>query len=356
MKSQPRFFSLRKEQKRRYGITAPCWKFFLPVLILLAAGCAGPKPVMPPLASISGIKGYFRTGRIIRVDTGKVLSFDALINELGARDLIFIGERHDNPEQHLLEIRIRQALAARYGPLNTAMEFFQEQAQPALNRYISGASTEAEFLKAVNWKKEWGFAYRFYRPLMLSLREHGIPVFGINAPHAIVRKIARTGLKSLTPPERDRLAKDIDLGDKRHRAYLRDIYKIHAHRDLKHFDTFYEAQCVWEDTMAENIARVLKKDRKKMVVFTGSGHIINKFGIPGRTLRRVPVRMATVILYPLTGRAVIQKGSADYVWLTGNCSSMPFMRLHRPGRKMAHPAKRKASSRKKDENAVDIRR
>jgi len=297
---------------------------YLPVAFftafLIMGGCAVTKQQMPPLASVEGIPGHFRTGRIIHLETGKVLSFDHFIDQLGSKDLIFIGEKHDNPEHHLIEVQILQALTDRYGDLCVAMEFFQEPQQPVLDRYMEGTSTETVFLKDVDWRKTWSFDYCFYRPLILMLRKKRNRIHAVNAPNDIVKKVARSGLDSLKPEERNQLAKEIDLDNEKHRAYLREVYKQHAGRGLKKFDYFYQAQCVWEETMAENIAECLKKNEQKVVVFAGNGHIINRYGIPERTLKRVRVNTATIVLYPLTGRETIKKKIADYVWLTGDCS------------------------------------
>jgi hypothetical protein len=68
--------------------------------------------------------------------------------------------------------------------------------------------------------------------------------------------------------------------------------------------------------MAENIAEYLKENKETIVAFTGNGHIINKFGIPDRALGRIPVDMATIVLYPLAGQLTVTKETADYIWLT----------------------------------------
>ena len=306
---------------------------YLPVAFFMSflamGGCVLIKPLMPPLASVEGVQGHFRIGRIIHLNTGKAVSFDRFIDQLGSKDLIFIGEKHDNPEHHLIQVQILQAMLARYGDLSVAMEFFQEHQQPVLDRYMEGTSTETLFLKDVDWRKAWSFDYYFYRPLIFMLREKGHRIHAINAPNDIVKKVARLGLGSLEPGERNQLAKDIDLDNEKHRAYLSDVYKQHTHPDLKNFDYFYQAQCVWEDTMAENIAGYLKKNAQRVVVFTGNGHIVNRYGIPDRTLKRIPVTMATIVLYPLTGRTTIKKETADYVWLTGDCSRRRFMGPHK---------------------------
>jgi len=273
---------------------------------------------MPPLASIEGMQGHFRIGRIIHSKTGKAISFDQLIDQVGTRRLIFIGEVHNNPEHHLIQVQILQALMSRYAPLTVAMEFFNKTQQPVLDQYMDGSTTETGFLKDVGWVKNWAYAYHFYRPLLLMTKEKGRRILAINAPNTIVKKVARSGLNSLDPSERNQLASHINLEDESHRKYLRKIFEKHTHQDLKRFDFFYQAQCVWEDTMAENIATYLSNNKEKLVVFAGNGHIINKYGIPNRTLSRIKIPMTTILLQPLTGPLNIERKMADYVWLTGN--------------------------------------
>ena len=301
--------------------------FLLPVLIIFLSlqGCAGMKIDTPGMATILGVSGHFRIGQIVDLNTGATLSFEQLIDQIASKDLIFIGEVHNNPEHHLIHVQIIQALMDRCGPVTIAMESFQKTKQESLDRYLQGKLTEEEFLKEVNWSEEWGYEYHFYRPLILLARQNMSRILAINAPHDIVRKVAREGLKSLNVVEKGKLAKEIDLNDKAHYTFLRKIYEQHSHTELKKFDYFYEAQCVWEDTMAHNLSEYLKENRRKLIAFTGNGHIINKFGIPDRTMRRFPVSMVTIIPYPLKEHVEITKEIADYVWLTTHYPGMPMM-------------------------------
>ncbi len=286
------------------------------LICLCVIGCAGMRHPQPQTGAIEGVAEHFRPGQIVDVASGKAISFEELIEQISSKDLIFVGEAHDNADHHLIQVQILQAVAARSPSLAVAMEFFQKHQQPAVDRYIQGDSTEKEFLEAVDWKKTWGYDYRFYRPLMQLARERKYRVLAINAPNEVVRKVARTGLQSLDASERDRLPKEIDLTQEKHRAFLNDIYKEHSPRDLKEFEFFYEAQCVWDETMAESLAEHLKSGKGRLVAFTGNGHIVNKFGIPDRTVRRVPVPMVTVMPYPLNGKETVDRVSADYVWFT----------------------------------------
>ena len=221
-------------------------------------GCAGMKPEAPVVASIPGVSGQFKVGQIVELQTGRVVSFDQLIEQIATKDLTFVGEEHHNTEHHLIQVQILQALMDCCGPLNIAMEFFQRPAQPSLDRYLRGELSEGEFLDEVKWNEVWGFPYHFYRPLMLLAKEHGVDVLAINAPPEIVKKVGRKGLKSLDEPERNEIAKEIDLSNDAYRTYVRPAYEQHPHRELKKFEYFYEAQCVRDDTMAESLAEYLK--------------------------------------------------------------------------------------------------
>jgi uncharacterized iron-regulated protein len=270
------------------------------------------------VARIPHVGEIFHRGQIIDLASGKDVSFDRLMGRASSRDVIFVGEIHDDPAHHLIEIQILQGLFARDPSLTMAMEFFQQNQQAILDGYTMGDMTEEEFLKKIDWKKTWGYPYFYYRPLMLLAKQHRLKVLALNAPAEIVRKVAREGLGALDAEQRAQLPGDIDLSNEAERAYLRETYLKHERFDLQSFQFFYEAQCVWEETMARNIADYIKDHRRqKVIVLSGIGHIIWKFGIPDRTERRIPVSPVTIVCYPLPETSTLEKGMADYLWLTG---------------------------------------
>ena len=104
----------------------------------------------------------------------------------------------------------------------------------------------------------------------------------------------------------------IDTSNAAHKAYLKEVFNHHHFKARVEFEYFYLAQCVWEDTMAESIARHLSD--KQMVVLAGNGHILKKFGIPDRAYRRTNVPFRTLYLVPVGGEAELSY--ADYIWIT----------------------------------------
>ena len=78
------------------------------------------------------------------------------------------------------------------------------------------------------------------------------------------------------------------------------------------FDDFYAAQSVWEDAMAEAIARNLNGDM--MVVLAGNGHIQYNYGIPDRAFRRTDAPFRTIFLAEVGSEVALDV--ADFIWVT----------------------------------------
>lgn len=285
-------------------------------LIVAPLGCSTGRPVRMLTTQVQGLERVFLPGQIIALPEGRVVTFDEMVKALRSRRLVFVGEAHDNSEHHLLQVQILQALVSRESMMDTAMEFFQENQQEAIERYFDGETDEQQFLEESRWSETWGFPYRFYRPLIQATKDWNRKLFAINAPRKIIRRVAREGLESLKPEDRKQLAKDIDLTNEKHLAFMLSIYRMHAHGDLKSFDFFYQAQCAWEDTMAANIAKYLKDGGRKLIVFAGNGHILNRYGIPNRVSKRLPVSQAIVSPFVLGSQKELKKDAADYIWFT----------------------------------------
>ena len=284
----------------------------------LLLGCAGMKRIPEPVvARIPGATEAFHRNQIVDLASGKAVPFDEFMEDASTRDILFVGEIHDNPEHHLLQVQILQALLTLFPSSAMAMEFFQQDQQGILDRYTLEDMTEEAFLEEIDWKRTWGFPYHFYRPLLLAAKQQRIRVVALNPPRGIVRKVAREGLSALNEEERKQIPRDMDLSNESHKAYVREAYESHEQVDLKNFEFFYQAQCIWEETMARNISEFLKMQNQKVIVFSGNGHIVRKFGIPDRVQRRLPVSVVTIMPFSLRKTVTLERDTADFLWLTG---------------------------------------
>lgn len=259
---------------------------------LLASGCAAPimlgNPEQPYPAATAPVLGEIR-----HLPTGVQVSAEQMAAIATDARLIYVGETHDNPASHRIELQLLQALAERY-PQQAAlgMEMFTPEQQPVLDDWVAGRLSEKEFLKQSRWYQVWNFDYDFYRPLLQLAREKRIPVIGLNASKTLVRAV---GSDSLTPEQQQSLPQ-MDLSDPYQRALSEAIFAGHA-AGPNGTAGFIRVQTLWDETMADNIARYLASEtgaNRHMLVVAGGNHIRHGFGIPRRVFRRLPLSYVLV--------------------------------------------------------------
>src|SRR6516165_5219974 len=61
--------------------------------------------------------------------------FESMVADLARADVVFLGEQHDDPNTHRLELAVLEGLTHRRVPLVVALEMFERDAQPALDQY-----------------------------------------------------------------------------------------------------------------------------------------------------------------------------------------------------------------------------
>jgi len=189
------------------------------------------------------------------------------------------------------------------------MEMFQRPSQQALDDYISGVIDERTFLKRSEYFKRWDMDYNLYKPILDYARSRKVPVVALNLPREIVDKVGKTGLDSLTAEEKRSIPKDLDLSDEAYKTRLKEVFEAHSNSPDKTFEYFYQAQILWDETMAESVDLFLSKNPGyRMLVFTGSGHLQYGQGIPRRVYRRNRLDYAIVL-----NDAELEKGIADFV-------------------------------------------
>ena len=68
--------------------------------------------------------------------------FEVMLADLARADAVFVGEQHDDPNTHRLELAIVEGLTRRGVPVVVAMEMFERDVQAIVERYAAGAITE----------------------------------------------------------------------------------------------------------------------------------------------------------------------------------------------------------------------
>ncbi len=261
--------------------------------------------------------------RIVDAVSGKDVRWRDFPGRLATYDVVFVGEQHDDPETHRVELALLQALQERLGNrLTLAMEMFERDNQSGLSDYLAGRISSDEFSKVV---RLWKNYLTDYRPLIEFAREKAVPVIASNAPQSLVRRVSREGLSALgnlTPEEKGWVARYINapVGDEYERRFQEVMNQGHGSNgpamDPTMVRRFYEAQCVRDDTMAESVVLALR-DRKTILHINGSFHSDAGLGTAARVHWRKPLgtRIGIVKVVPTRTPPTMDnlKGEADYV-------------------------------------------
>ncbi len=253
---------------------------------------------------------------VLRVRDGTVMAFDKVIGDAKKSEVVFVGEVHDFPEHHQLELKVIKTLHETDTPLVIGLEMFRADSQKALDSWVNGSLTLDRFLPVYydNWRQDW----TLYRKIFLYAREHRIPLIGLNIPDAIAETVAQKGFTALTANEKKQLPPEISCDvDPTYMDFIKKAYAGHLRTVDRKFLNFCEAQMVWDKSMAWHLVRYLEKHPgKKMVVLAGVGHAWKR-GIPQQVSRFS--KFATTVILPVVPGQVepdlVTVQDTDYVVL-----------------------------------------
>lgn len=254
-------------------------RLLIVALICMSAACApivAPSSVSEPYPPATDPV----VGDIQHLPTGTILSLEKMIAGISGDRLIYIGETHDNPASHRLQVNVIQALHAKGDhPTAVGMEMFNPSQQAVLDAWVSGQLTEKEFIQQSNWYETWRIDYAYYRELLNTLRELKIPIVALN----ISKQDKMAAMSGDTT-----LPTDIDPY---YRQTMLAYFEGHS-RGSTNPDSFIQIQSLWDDTMAQSIVTFLQHPdhiNDQIVVIAGGNHIRHGYGIPRRVFQLLPL-------------------------------------------------------------------
>lgn len=256
----------------------------------------------------------FEEGTIFSARLGAPVSIGELMQDLESCRITYVGEKHTNIAHHKIQLQIIQSVYRNNPNMVVGMEMFDHTYQEVLDSWSAGELDEETFLRKVHWYANWRYDYALYRDILNFIKKNQIRVVALNIPSDITKKIRVGGVENLRIEEKEHLPENIDLSYAGHRDYVQKVFEDHQHHfkgNVK-FEDFYAAQAVWEDIMAERIAKNLADST--MVVLAGNGHIQFKYGIPDRAYKQTGVSFRTIYLEPIGSE--IKRDIADYIWVT----------------------------------------
>lgn len=295
----------------------------LALLLVAGAGCA-------KLTEIEWESPVSRehplVGRIWDVGGGAFVNERTLSGRLAASRFVLLGERHDNPDHHVLQAQLVRGLIAAGRRPAVGFEMFSTDDVPAIARYLAGSPKNAAGLgDAVNWKRTGWPEWRFYQPIAQAALDAGLPIAATNLSRAATDALRKKGLAGLGPTIATQLKLDAGPSPAARAAMAQEIRESHCGQAPEAMlDRMVDIQWARDARMAEALARAGGRDGA--VHITGTGHVRRDRGVPAHLARHAPgTSVASVALFEVdaTATSPIEYATRfdgvlpfDYVWFT----------------------------------------
>ena len=273
------------------------------LLLLSACQTLAPLPPLPAWQSSQG-REHADLGRIIDLRSGARLTPAQLVEQLAAAELVLVGEQHDNPDHHRLQLWLLQALAAQRPQGSLLLEMLNPDQQGkviAAHAATRNGQAPADLQAALAWQKNWDWA--LYGPLVRYALAQPYPLQAANLNRGEVMQVyaarpALQGQRSTTAAVRETLLADICES---HcgllpEAQLPAMLAVQQQRDRR---------------MAEGLLAA----PTPALLLAGGFHARRDLGVPLH-LADLGAESGTLVLQLAEVGKPVSAASADFVWYT----------------------------------------
>ncbi len=247
-----------------------------------------------PSSTFAQLEASYVPHRVFDAKEKRFGDFEAMVADLARADVVFIGEQHDDPGTHRLEIAILEGLARRRSNIVVALEMFERDVQQHVDDYLAGKISEQDFLKN---SRPWPRYATDYKPLIEFAKAKGWRVIAGNVPRRYASQVNKGGLSAaekLPETERGFLAKQFACPTDDYFKRFTEAMGGHPGDNAPKLDAamierMYQAQCVKDETMAESIANAAQATPNALVIhYNGAFHSDFRLGTAARTKQRLP--------------------------------------------------------------------
>lgn len=244
------------------------------------------------------------TGRIVSLASGRVLDAVELVGELAGEPLVLLGEKHDNPDHHALQLWLLQALERERAQGSLVLEMLtsgQQLLVDGVRARLAAGEAIADLPAALDWSKGWD--WQQYGPLV---------EYAVNRPWALrAGNLDREALMSIYrdpqplqsgPAARPQVQEQLGA----------TIVESHCG---KLPDSQVPAMVAVQQQRDLAMAGALLDSASPGLLIAGSYHVRKDLGVPLHLQTLKPGQAFRVLIFLEAGQQVAPE-MADYVWYT----------------------------------------
>ncbi|VVP66201.1 hypothetical protein PS918_00316 [Pseudomonas fluorescens] len=278
-------------------------RILLLCLFSLLAACQS-HTVSPPPAAIAPGRDHADLGVIRELASGRTLTPQELVERLAVAPRVLVGEQHDNPDHHALQLWLLRELASQRPQGSLLMEMLNPNQQDkidAAQAATRAGQPPADPYQALAWQANWDWGV--YGALVTYALRQPYPLLSANLDRAQIMQIYQ---------QRPTLTGEASTTRQVQATLLDDIRESHC-------GLLPEAQ------MPAMLAVQQQRDRRMAerllaaptpaVLLAGAFHVRKDLGVPLH-LKDLGAGEGNVVLVLAEAGKTVSAESADYVWYT----------------------------------------
>ena len=267
------------------------------------------------------------TGRIWDVSAARFIDRETLVERYARADFVLLGERHDNPDHHMLQAEVLRSLIAIGGRPAVGFEMLGIDDARAVANYLAAAPNDAAGLgRAVNWNQRGWPDWAMYQPIADAALRSKLRIVPTNLPLATATKMTWDGLAALEPGMVRELGLDRPPPEAAFASMAADIRDAHCgYAPEEIVKPMVDVQRARDAQMAESL--IAAGDPDGAILVAGPGHVRNDYGIPVYLRTKAPAKQVVSIAFVEVDQQKTEPQSYalpypdgrfpfDYVWFT----------------------------------------
>jgi uncharacterized iron-regulated protein len=266
-------------------------------------------------------------GKVWDVSANTTISESALSSRLAGSRFVMLGERHDNPDHHVLQAKLVRAMVEAGRHPAVGFEMLSTDDTAAVARYLARSPKDAAGLgDAVNWRRTGWPEWRFYQPIAQAALDGGLPIVAANLSKPATDAVRKNGLTGLGPALTTQL-RLAEPSPETRTAMADEIRAAHCGQVPEDMIArMVDIQWARDARMAASLARI-GQPRDGAVLITGAGHARRDRGVPVHLARQAPGASIASVAFVEVEPAAVKPGDYaarfgatalpfDYVWFT----------------------------------------
>ncbi|PYB71150.1 iron(III) ABC transporter [Pseudomonas sp. LB-090624] len=268
-------------------------------LLLALGGCQASLPPLPAWQSSEG-RTDAELGHIVDLANGQVISPEKLVQRLAVVPRVLVGEKHDNPDHHTLQLWLLRALNSQRTQGSLLLEMLQPEQQPLVET-LAGQPLPADLPKALAWQEGWD--WQLYGPIVREALHQQVPLLAANLSPGEMRQAYR---QPVPLP-----------GEKSNAANVKAILleQVRAGHCGMLPESQLPAMLAVQQQRDRRMAERLLAAPLPALLFAGAYHVRKDLGVPLHLSDLGAQGESKVLLLAEVGERV-EAGQADYVWYT----------------------------------------